>query len=229
MYNENKPLTLKELHDDATKRIELIKEEFTRGFELIEKHPRSVTFFGSSRLKPCSKYYTHAERISERVVRDLGYSVFSGGGPGIMEAANKGAFNAGGQSLGLTIRLPHEQKTNPYVTEEQDFYYFFSRKVCLSFAAEAYLFFPGGFGTMDEFFEILTLVQTGKIEKVPIFLVGKDFWGILHDFIINTLLKLGTIGPNEIDLYHLTDDEDYIIETIKNAPVRNGVRFKKED
>ena len=218
------PLTLDEIHDASKQRIDTIAKEFSNGFEFIEGHPRSVTFFGSARLPEDSAYYKKAQGLAERIVKELGYSVLSGGGPGIMEASNRGAKDAGGHSLGLTIQLPHGQVTNPFVTDSIDFKYFFSRKVCLSFAAEAYLFFPGGFGTMDEFFEILTLVQTHKIEPVPIILVGKDFWRPLHDFIINTLLSKGTISPEDIGLYRLTDDEDEILRTIAEAPVRNGLR-----
>jgi len=220
------PLTLEEIREAAKSRVHKITDEFTDGFEFIENHPRSVTFFGSSMLKNDSEYCQKAERLAGRIVKELGYSILSGGGPGIMEAANKGASENGGHSLGLSIRLPREQHTNPYVTANMDFYYFFSRKVCMSFAAEAYIFFPGGFGTMDEFFEILTLVQTNKIESVPIFLVGKDFWGPLHDFIINDLIRHKTVHPQDIDLYRLTDDEDEIVEKIRNAPVRNGIRTR---
>jgi len=116
------------------------------------------------------------------VVKELSYPIFTGGGPGIMEGANRGALEAGGKSFGLTIELPHEQSTNPYLTKHLDFYYFFSRKVCMTFSAEAFIFFPGGVGTLDEFFEILTLVQTGKIEKLPIVLVGVEFWSKLDEF-----------------------------------------------
>ena len=146
--------------------------------------------------------------------------VVTGGGPGIMEAANKGAFEAKGKSLGLTIKLPQEQTTNPYITNEVSFNYFFSRKVCLSFSAEAYLFFPGGFGTLDELFEILTLVQTRKIEKVPIILVGNDYWTALDAFIKEHLLSKEMIDSEDITLYSISENEDEIIEIIRNAPVR---------
>ena len=217
---QRSPMTLAEVHEASDSRIDKISNEFSKGFEFIEGHPLSVTFFGSARLPEDNKYYIKARNLAGRIVNELNYSVLSGGGPGIMEASNRGASENNGASLGLSIELPHEQKTNPYVTEEMQFHYFFSRKVCLSFAAEAYVFFPGGYGTMDEFFEIITLVQTKKIEKVPIFLVGKDFWGPMHDFIINNLIKHQVISPEDIDLYRLTDDEDEIIEKIKTAPVR---------
>lgn len=229
-YNESQegPMTLADMHKATDERIGKISEEFRSGFKFIEDHPRSVTFFGSARLPEDDKYYIKARHLAGRIATELGYSVLSGGGPGIMEAANRGASENDGQSLGLSIKLPNEQKTNPYVTEEMTFNYFFSRKVCLSFAAEAYVFFPGGFGTMDEFFEIVTLIQTKKIEKIPVFLVGKDFWGQMHDFIINNLIRHNVISPEDIDLYRLTDDEDEIIETIKKAPVRSGMDQSKK-
>ncbi len=221
---EYDPLTLAEIQKEAGKRISKITGEFINGFRFIQGHPRSVTFFGSARFDSDNKYYDTAKKLAGRIVTELGYSVLSGGGPGIMEAANRGAFEKDGHSLGLSIKLPSEQGMNRYVTNGMEFNYFFSRKVCLSFAAEAYLFFPGGFGTMDEFFEILTLVQTHKIEKVPIFLVGKDFWGPLHDFIINNLIRHKTVSPADIDLYRLTDNLDEIIDTIKKSPVRSGYK-----
>lgn len=223
------PITLADLRGAAEERVDKISDEFKEGFKFIENSPHSVTFFGSARLPEDDKYYIKARHLAGKISEELGYAVLSGGGPGIMEAANRGAFENRGESLGLTIDLPMEQRTNQYVTREMDFYYFFSRKVCLSFAAEAYVFFPGGFGTMDEFFEILTLVQTNKIEKVPIFLVGKDFWGQMHDFIINNLIRHKVISPEDIDLYKLTDDEDEIIEAIRNAPVRTGLEPKTEE
>lgn len=220
------PLSPEEMKDTTDKRVETIRKEFVDGFDFIQNHQRSVSFFGSARLKEDHPYYEKARRLAHRITTELKYAVVSGGGPGIMEAANRGAKEVGGDSLGLNIRLPHEQKGNPYLTHEMNFTYFFTRKVCLSYAAEAYLFFPGGFGTMDEFFEIITLIQTGKIPKVPLFLVGKDFWRVFHDFVINTLMKEKTISPEDIDLYKLTDDEDLILETIRQAPIRNGIRFE---
>ena len=143
-----------------------------------------------------------------------------------MEAANHGAFDAGGPSLGLTIELSHKQVQNQYLNKKVDFYYFFSRKVCLAFSAEAYIFFPGGFGTLDEFFEIVTLVQTGKVERVPIILVGSDFWQPLDSLMRNELLGRGAIEPSDLDIYTISDDEGKIVDIIKNAPVRNGITFE---
>lgn len=220
---EFKTLTKKEMHAAAHERISLITREFKEGFSFLEDLPRSVTFFGGVNITEENPFYKKAEALAFRVAKELNYAVVTGGGPGIMEGANKGAFEAGGQSAGLTIQLPREQVVNPYLTKHLDFYYFFSRKVCLSFAAEAYIFFPGGFGTLDEFFEVLTLVQTKKIEQVPIILVGHEFWDGMYETMKNALLLRKTIEPKDLNLFTITDDEDEIIEIIKNAPVRNGI------
>jgi len=223
----NKPLTLAEISEAVDKRISLISKEFANGFEFVRNYPRSVTFFGSARLKETDDYYKKARDLASRIVKELHYSVMTGGGPGIMEAANRGAFEAGGNSLGLTIELPREQHDNPYLTDKEDFYYFFSRKVCLSFSAEAYVYFPGGFGTLDEFTEILTLVQTGKIPKSPIVLVGTDFWTPFEKFLREVLIKNQTIEEKDLELYTITDNEDRILEIIKNAPVRFGIKYNE--
>ncbi len=204
-------------------RIGAISEEFRRGFNFIKNYPRSVTMFGSARLKEGDQYYEKARRLGNRIATETGYAVITGGGPGIMEAGNRGAFEAGGKSLGMNIKLPHEQKPNPYLTDFIDFYYFFSRKVVLSYSAEAYLFFPGGAGTMDEFFEIFTLVQTYKIDCcVPLILVGEEFWNPLNSFIRETLQeKFKTIGDKDHNFYSITDDEDMIIQAVKTAPLRD--------
>lgn len=219
------PRTLTEIKELSEKRVEAISKEFRDGFEFIKNYPKSVTFFGSARTKEGDLYYEKARRIAHRIVTELRYSVLTGGGPGIMEAGNRGAFEAGGNSLGLNIELPNEQKTNPYLTHGIDFHYFFSRKVCLSYSAEAYLFFPGGFGTLDEFLEILTLVQTNKIPTTPIILVGEEFWKPLSNFFGNTLLKSETISREDTSLYTITDDDDLILDTIKKAPIRIGLNF----
>jgi len=221
------PLTLAEIHEANHKRTSLIKKEFIEGFEFLKKYPTSVTFFGSARFGEGNEYYEKARKIAKRIVTEIGYAVVSGGGPGIMEAGNRGAREMGGNSVGLNIHLPREQTTNPYITDHIDFHYFFVRKVCLSYSAEAYLFFPGGFGTMDEFFELITMVQTHKIPKAPIVLVGSEFWNQVKEFMIRTLLSRGTIDAQDLHLFTITDDEDEILKIIKNAPVRNGVRYNK--
>jgi len=184
-------------------------------------HNKSVTFWGSARLTEDHEDYQRALRLARRISGELGYIITTGGGPGIMEAGNRGAYEMGKPSLGLTIKLPMEQNTNKYVTEEVPFYFFFSRKVLMAYSAEAYLYFPGGFGTLDELFEILTLVQTEKINKLPIILVGKKFWEPLDKFIKETLLKdFATISPEDLDLYTITDDEEEIMRILKGAPMR---------
>lgn len=223
-----KPITLLEIAEAAKKRVAVISKEFSDGFEFLKNYPRSVTFFGSARTNEGEEDYEKARRVASRIVNELHYSVITGGGPGIMEAANRGAFEAGGNSLGLTIKLPAEQKINPYITDQVDFYYFFSRKVCLSFSSEAYVFFPGGFGTMDEFFEILTLVQTNKIPETPIILVGKEYWSGLENFFKKHLEETKKIDKEDLNLYIITDDEDEIMEAIKRAPVQIGLRYNEE-
>ncbi len=222
----NPPLTLDELHETAQERVHLISEEFTEGFAFLQKYPKSVTFFGGARFKETDKEYEAARNLSGRIVKELNYSIFTGGGPGIMEAANRGAFENDGQSLGINIELAQAQVKNPYITDNLDFYYFFSRKVCLSFSAEAYVFFPGGFGTLDEFFEIITLVQTGKIEKMPVILFGSEYWKSIDELLHKELLSRGVVDKEDLNLYTITDDADEVINIIKNAPVRNGMKFQ---
>ena len=219
------PLTKQEIHDTAVKRVHLISKEFTDGFNFLRNYPKSVTIFGGNLTKEDSPYYTKARNLAARITKELKYSIFTGGGPGIMEAANRGAFEAGGESVGLNVELPNHQVQNPYINKYLNFHYFFSRKVCLGFSAEAYVFFPGGFGTFDEFFEILTLVQTTKIESVPIILVGSDFWLPFHKLMEKEMLGRGSIDSDDLKLYTITDDEDEGLKIIKNTPVRNGIEF----
>jgi len=215
-----KPLTFRELDKDIQERVDKISGEFKRGFDFLKKHEKTVTFFGSARTCDDEKDFIKAKDLAKRIAKELNYAIVTGGGPGVMEAANCGARDGGGQSVGLTIQLPMEQTTNACITDHMDFHYFFSRKVCLSFAAEAYVYFPGGFGTLDELFEILTLVQTNKIPKVPIILVGAKFWKGLDKFIKKFLLKSEKIDPEDLDFYIITDDENKILEIIKYAPIR---------
>lgn len=222
------PVTLSELGQAAKKRVALITREFTDGFEFIKNYPRSVTFFGSARTNPGDHYYEKARHLATKIVEDLHYSVVTGGGPGIMEAANKGAYEAGGNSIGLNISLPNEQISNEYLTHQIGFHYFFSRKVCLSFSAESYIFFPGGFGTLDEFLEILTLVQTNKIPRVPIILFGESYWKPLENFFREKLISSSMIEEKDLDLYLITDDENVVLETIKNAPVKIGLKYDEK-
>ena len=225
MDNNIKPITLLEISEAAKKRVALISQEFINGFEFVKNYPRSVTFFGSARTKEDEPYYEKAKNLAGLIAKELHYSVTTGGGPGIMAAANKGAFEAGGNSLGLTIELPKEQRANQYLTDSENFHYFFSRKVCLSFSAEAYVFFPGGFGTLDEFLEILTLIQTNKIPKAPMILVGVDFWTPFEQFFKEVLLENKMIEKDDLSLYTITDDENDIIKIIKEAPIRLGLKY----
>jgi len=212
-------LNREEMHRLARRRVSEISREFTEGFEFLEDYPKSVTFFGANQFKEDNPFYMDARTLASRVVKELGYSVISGGGPGIMEAANRGAFEAGGNSIGLLISLPDGQPINKYMTKAYSSYYFFVRKVLLSFSAEAFIFYPGGFGTLDEFFEILTLVQTRKIANVPMICVGSEYWNNLKEFMKKEPLKHKAIRSEDLNLFHILDDHDKIIEIIRNVPV----------
>lgn len=201
-YPEREPFNFKE---DATWRMFRIMAEFIDGFQFLADLKKEVSFFGSARLPEEDENYENAYNLSKMLAKD-GYTIITGGGPGIMEAANRGAFDAGGVSIGLNIELPMEQRVNPYVKKGLGFHYFFTRKMMLSASAQAYVFFPGGFGTLDEFFELITLIQTHKMEKIPIILVGKDFWTPLIDFIENVLVKkYKTVSNKDTQIYHLAE------------------------
>lgn len=217
------PQTVSEFENDTVERISRIEAELQMGFQFIKSHPKSVTIFGSARFKEDDEHYQAARELAGRLSAE-GYAIVTGGGPGIMEAANRGAQETEGNehSLGMCIQLPHEQVTNPYVTSSANFHYFFTRKVLMSFAAEAYIYYPGGFGTLDEFFELLTLVQTKKIPKLPIILVGNDYWKPLDAWIKHHLLEdHAAINPEDTDLYTITEDVDEIVNIVKNAPLRD--------
>lgn len=201
----------------------IIQEEFRQGIETINQFNPSVTFYGSARLKEDTEIYQKVRHLSYRISKELGFAVLSGGGPGVMEASNRGAFEAGGKSVGLTIKLPHEQYTNPYVTNELPFYFFFTRQVSMHYSTEVCIFCPGGFGTLSELFEMLTLRQTEKIGEVPIILFGSEFWNPLNKTIEEVLVeKYGTVDKKELNIYKITDDEDEILEIIKNSKIRDG-------
>lgn len=188
-------------------RIFRIMAEFVEGFETMAKIKPSVIVFGSARSKPGEKYYKLTEEVSKALVKK-GFGITTGGGPGIMEAANKGAMEAGGSSTGINIELPHEQGANQYIDSDKllNFRYFFVRKLMFFKYAQGYILMPGGFGTVDEGFEVLTLIQTGKTDKFPIVLMGKEFWNPLIDWIKEYQLKKGYISPGELNLFSITDD-----------------------
>ncbi len=217
-------MTPEEYEKIVSERVERIKKEFATSFELLKAYPRSVTVLGSARFAEDNIYYQKARELGEKVAKELDYAIITGGGGGIMEAANRGAYEAGGKSVGLNIILPREQQNNLYETDSMMFRYFFSRKVALSFGAESYVFFPGGYGTLNEFFEIITLVQTKKIPGVPLILFGKDYWSHLDEFIRTVIFKNnGAISPSDLELYTITDDIDEIIKIIKKVSPRNVV------
>lgn len=189
--------------------------EFVQGFEKMAKIGPCVSIFGSARTKPDDKYYKIAEEIAAKVVRH-GYGVITGGGPGIMEAGNKGANAQGGKSVGLNIDLPFEQNNNIYIDRDKsiDFDYFFVRKVMFVKYSQGFIVLPGGFGTMDELFEALTLIQTKKIGQFPIVLVGREFWSGLVDWLKKTMLEIGNISDTDLDLFHVVDTATEAVDVI---------------
>jgi uncharacterized protein (TIGR00730 family) len=189
--------------------------EFVEGFEKLSKIGPCVSIFGSARTQPNNPYYLMAEDIAYRLTLE-GFGVISGGGPGIMEAANKGAHRGSGKSVGLNIDLPFEQHNNPYIDKDKliTFDYFFVRKLMFVKYAQGFIVMPGGFGTLDEFFESLTLIQTQKIGRFPIVLVGKEFWNGLLDWVKDIMLKEGNISPEDLDLFHLVDTADEAVNCI---------------
>ncbi|MFP2995009.1 TIGR00730 family Rossman fold protein [Spongiivirga sp. MCCC 1A20706] len=193
-----------------------IMGEFVNGFEKMSAIGPCVSIFGSARTKPDHKYYQLAQNIATRIV-NAGYGVITGGGPGIMEAGNKGAHIGGGTSVGLNIDLPFEQHDNPYIDSDKslDFDYFFVRKVMFVKYSQGFVVMPGGFGTLDELFEAITLIQTNKIDKFPIILVGTDFWKDLIGWVKNTLLdQFQNISAKDLDLIHLVDTEEEVIDVL---------------
>ncbi len=192
-----------------------ILSEFISGFDFLKKFKKSVSIMGSARVGLQNGVYKEAEDLAFKLSK-AGFTVLTGGGPGIMEAANKGAYEAGGRSVGINIKLPFEQRTNQYVKEYESFSFFFTRKVMLETGASLYIFFPGGFGTLDEFFEMVTLIQTRKIRPVPIILVNREFWQPLLSWIEEYLYKRNqAINKQDLDLYHLVDNAEEAYKVIK--------------
>jgi uncharacterized protein (TIGR00730 family) len=218
---EFKPLEhLEKVRKGSTKKIpewmiKKINAEFVKGFKFLSKYKKGVSIMGSARVGLQNGVYEEATKLASKLSK-AGFAIITGGGPGIMEAANKGAFEAGGQSVGINILLPFEQKTNQYVHDSEDFSYFFTRKVMLEYASHIYVFFPGGFGTLDELFEMVTLTQTKKIKPVAIILVNKEFWQPLLDWIKTTLYeKEHAIDEKDMDIYKLVDNAEEAYEQIE--------------
>lgn len=211
---EERQYVLEGLAAKESWRLFKILAEFVEGFEILPRIYPAVTIFGSSRTSSDHPDYKKAEELARLLVK-AGFSVITGGGPGIMEAANKGAAEANGFSVGLNIKLPFEQIPNSYANVRLDFRYFFVRKVMMAKYSVAFVFFPGGFGTLDEMFEVLTLVQTKKIKPVPIALVGRDFWSPLYSWMKDYLLATQKISPKDLELFRITETPEETVEYIK--------------
>lgn len=216
MNSMNKRVTAQYTNDLMKReswRMFQIMSEFVEGFEALAQIKPSVSIFGSARTKTDDPYYKLTEDVS-RLLSDSGFAVVSGGGPGIMEAANKGAYGGKSPSVGLNIQLPMEQSGNPYQDISLTFKHFFARKVMFVKYASAYVVLPGGFGTLDEFAEILTLVQTGKSRRIPIILMGSDFWQGLIDWFKDKMISEGTISSDDMDLIQLIDEPQAVVDAI---------------
>jgi len=203
-------------------RVFRIMAEFIEGFQFIANYKKSVTVFGSARFPEGHQWYEEARKLGGLVAKE-GFAMLTGGGPGIMEAANRGAYEAGGKSVGVNIQLPTEQRINPYVSESRGFHYFFSRKIMLSYSAQAYVYFPGGFGTLDEMFEITTLIQTKKIStNIPVILVGREFWGPIVKWIEEDLCeKFKTIEHEDKEIFTLVDSAEEAMAIISSSKIRD--------
>jgi uncharacterized protein (TIGR00730 family) len=204
-------------------RVLRIQSEFVEGFGLLSELPRAVSVFGSARIRPGTPQYAAGERLGAALAR-AGYAVITGGGPGLMEAVNKGCCDAGGVSVGLGIELPFEQRINDWVDVGLNFRYFFARKTMFVKYAQAFVVLPGGFGTMDELFEALTLVQTGKVTSFPVVLVGVDYWRGLIDWLRDTMVDAGAVNAIDLDLLQLTDDVDEAVRIVVEAGARRPDR-----
>ncbi|HOJ30507.1 MAG TPA: TIGR00730 family Rossman fold protein [bacterium] len=204
-----------ETYHEESWRIFRIMAEFVDGFEILDSVNKAVTVWGSARVSSDDQWYREAENLGKILVKN-GYAVITGGGPGIMEAANKGAFEAGGKSIGLNIELPHEQKPNQYISHLITFRYFFVRKVMFVKYATAFVVFPGGFGTIDEFTEAITLVQTGRVKKFPVILVNKNHWDPLIAWMKDYLIKKSYIDKNDLGIFSVVDTSEQVLKIIKN-------------
>lgn len=228
---QDKRLSYVDSLSEPTWQVFRIMAEFVDGFTFLAMLERTVTFFGSARIEEHDHYYKTATQLA-RMLALKGFTIVTGGGPGIMEGANRGAYEVKAVSVGINIMLPFEQRINPYVSKSTSFDYFFSRKFMLDASAQAYIFFPGGFGTLDELFEILTLIQTGKIDAPvpPVFLIGVEFWTPLLKWMEKTLLHtFKTVAAEDLKIWTLTDDLDQVVSSIthfidkkQNAPDGHG-------
>ncbi len=211
---------INELKKEESWRLFKIIGDFIDGFEVMPNYIPSITIFGSARVKEGDKYYETARELAYKLAKK-GFSIVTGGGPGIMEAANRGAFEAEGNSIGLNIKLPKEQKPNKYLTEVLNFNYFFARKVMLVKYATAFVLFPGGFGTLDEFFETLTLIQTKKLKPFPVILYEKDYWEGLINWLKDNAINHGFLDKEDLKIFKLLDDIDEIVEYIDTYYIKN--------
>ena len=216
-----KPNVLGDEYQRESWRMFRIISEFVMGFDVLAQMRPAVTIFGSARSPQDGDMYQNALETG-RLLGVNGFSVFTGGGPGIMEAANRGALEAGAKSVGLNIRLPAEQDANEFTTLSLNFRYFFVRKVMLVKYATAYVLYPGGYGTLDELFETLTLIQTGKVQHFPIILMGSKYWTGLTDWIDDCLVGDGFISPEDRALYHIVDHPQQVLEIVSNERIRRG-------
>lgn len=208
MFNEKE--LAKNLDATDVKRAHAYAHDLEQGLKIIRTYPQGVTIFGSARIREGDKYYEKARKLGQMLANN-GHAVVTGGGPGIMEAANRGAYEYGGRSIGLNITLDHEQHPNPYLTDFLEFRYFFARKVMLSLSGKVYVFFPGGFGTMDELTEIIILMQENKMPKMPVFFYDKTFWKPLEKFYRTRLLANGLIKPDDLAIFKMTNKLEDIV------------------
>jgi len=212
--DEKNQFVIDALSIEESWRIFRIMAEFVEAIDTLSGVKHAVSIFGSARTAPEDPYYRKAETLA-RLLAQKGFSVITGGGPGVMEAANKGAAEAGGRSVGMNIHLPFEQKPNPYANTNIDYRYFFIRKVMFVKYAMAYVVLPGGFGTIDELFEALTLIQTKRIKSFPVILMGSEFWKGLIDWLRKTMLRHNNIAPEDMDLFQIIDDPEEVVRHIQ--------------
>ncbi|MFE1169449.1 TIGR00730 family Rossman fold protein [Nocardiopsis sp. NPDC058789] len=209
-------------------RVLRIQSEFVEGFGLLSELPSAVSVFGSARIRPGSEFYELGVQVGARLA-EAGYATITGGGPGMMEAANKGAQQAGGLSVGLGIELPFEQSLNSYIDMGMTFRYFFVRKTMFVKYSQAFVVLPGGFGTLDELFEAITLVQTKKITRFPVVLIGTEFWGGLRTWVEDSLLKHGLVADHDMELLYVTDDPEEAVRIVQQAHLHLENRFERDE